>query len=61
MTFWARLMVEYPDMGHMNPANKMVKCRCSWGYEKKERGLCMTMPSCEACWKREQPEGNTRK
>lgn len=61
MTFWGRLLLEYPDMAKKRPDDKRVKCPCSWGYEKKERGLCLRMPSCEACWNREPPEENAGK
>lgn len=56
MTFWDRLVLEYPEMRKKSPMDKAVKCPCSWGYERKPRGLCVSMKSCDTCWMREMKE-----
>ena len=47
MTYWDRLVLEYPDMAKHSPIEMQVKCPCSWGYEKKQKGFCATMKNCE--------------
>lgn len=53
MTYWQRLCIEYPDMEKYGMKHKKVKCPCSWGYEKNEKGACQARKSCEECWMRE--------
>ncbi len=56
MTYWQKLVAQYPDLEKYGPKNKKVKCPSSWGYEERIKGECSKEPSCEACWNREIPE-----
>lgn len=56
MTFWDRLILEYPDMAKHSPVEIRVKCPSNWGYEKMQKGHCRSMKTCEECWNREMKE-----
>ena len=54
ITFWQRLMMDYPDLRELTPNDKQVRCPVNYGYEVKQRGQCTQM-SCEQCWNRAMP------
>lgn len=51
MTYWQRLLTEYPDMQGLRPESKEVRCPSNFGYEVKQRGMCQKM-TCTECWNR---------
>ena len=56
MTYWQKLISQYPEMEEYGAQSKDVKCPCTWGYEQKIKGQCLKMRSCEQCWNRQIPE-----
>lgn len=56
MTFWEKLISEYPDMKEYTKQSKATKCPSSWGYEVRQKGMCWQKVNCEQCWDRQVPE-----
>lgn len=56
MTFYERLVIEYPEMKKYGSSHKAVKCPSCWGYEERIKGECARRKSCEECWNRQMPE-----